>query len=191
MTGSASTNLRKAVVTDETALEVSPPTSRDEVDDLVAAWRRERPDLDVAPLEVLSRVTRLARHLDRARGQAFSRHGLEGWEFDVLAALRRAAAPYRLSPGKLLQQTLVTSGTMTNRIDRLAARGLVERHPSLDDRRSVMVQLTDAGADKVDAALIDLLAHERAILAELSTDDATALAGLLRQVLTRFDHPSH
>ena len=156
---------------------------------MVAAWRRERPDLDVAPLEVLSRITRLARHLDRARGQAFSRHGLEGWEFDVLAALRRAGEPYRLSPGKLLQQTLVTSGTMTNRIDRLAARGLVERHPSLDDRRSVMVQLTDAGATKVDAALIDLLAHERAILTDLSSEDAGTLASLLRRMLTRFDHP--
>ncbi len=162
----------------------------DEVDDLVAAWRRERPDLDVAPLEVLSRVTRLARHLDRARGQAFSRHGLEGWEFDVLAALRRSGEPYRLPPGRLLQQTLVTSGTMTNRIDRLAARGLVERHPSLDDRRSVLVQLTEAGAAKVDAALIDLLAHERRILADLEPADAELLATLLRRVLTRFDNPA-
>ena len=173
-----------------TERSISPSPPRDEVDDLVAAWRRERPDLDVAPLEVLSRVTRLARHLDRARGQAFSRHGLEGWEFDVLAALRRDGEPYRLSPGKLLQQTLVTSGTMTNRIDRLAARGLVERHPSLDDRRSVMVQLTEAGSTKVDAALIDLLAHERAILAELDTVDADTLAMLLRRVLTPFDHPA-
>lgn len=170
-------------------LDPGTPVGRDEVDDLVAAWRRERPDLDVAPLEVLSRVTRLARHLDRARGQAFSRHGLEGWEFDVLAALRRSGDPYRLSPGRLLQQTLVTSGTMTNRIDRLAARGLVERHPSLDDRRSVMVQLTEAGAAKVDAALIDLLAHERTILAELGGDDAALLATLLRRVLTPFDNP--
>lgn len=176
-------------MSDEIALEVGQAASRDEVDDLVTAWRRERPDLDVSPLEVLSRVTRLARHLDRARGQAFSRHGLEGWEFDVLAALRRSGEPYRVSPGRLLQQTLVTSGTMTNRIDRLAARGLVERHPSLDDRRSVMVQLTDAGAAKVDAALIDLLDHERAILAELSDLDAESLADLLRQVLTRFDRP--
>jgi DNA-binding MarR family transcriptional regulator len=79
---------------------------------------------------------------------------------------------------------------MTNRIDRLAARGLVERHPSLDDRRSVMVQLTDAGATKVDAALIDLLAHERAILTDLSSDDAQTLASLLRRMLTRFDHPT-
>ena len=168
----------------------SPATRLDEVDGLVAAWRRERPDLDVGPLEVLSRVTRLARHLDRARGQAFSRHSLEGWEFDVLAALRRSGDPYRLPPGRLLQQTLVTSGTMTNRIDRLAARGLVERHPSLDDRRSVMVQLTEAGAAKVDAALIDLLAHERTILAELGVADADQLAALLRRVLAPFDHPA-
>ncbi|MFL6180125.1 MAG: MarR family winged helix-turn-helix transcriptional regulator [Actinomycetes bacterium] len=174
----------------ETEPDAAVAQQRDEVDDLVAAWRRERPDLDVTPLEVLSRITRLARHLDRARGQAFSRHGLEGWEFDVLAALRRAGEPYRLSPGKLLQQTLVTSGTMTNRIDRLAARGLVERHPSLDDRRSVMVQLTEAGVTKVDAALIDLLAHERAILTDLSADDADTLASLLRRMLTRFDHPA-
>lgn len=167
--------------------EGAEPTPRDEVDDLVAAWRRERPDLDVSPLEVLSRVTRLARHLDRARGQAFSRHGLETWEFDVLAALRRSGEPYRLSPGKLLQQTLVTSGTMTNRIDRLAARGLVERHPSLDDRRSVMVQLTEAGATKVDAALFDLLAHERAILAELDVDDRESLTDVLRRMLLPFD----
>lgn len=167
--------------------EGSDPTPRDEVDDLVAAWHRERPDLDVSPLEVLSRVTRLARHLDRARGQAFSRHGLETWEFDVLAALRRSGEPYRLSPGRLLQQTLVTSGTMTNRIDRLAARGLVERHPSLDDRRSVMVQLTEAGATKVDAALIDLLAHERAILADLDSDDRASLTGVLRRMLLPFD----
>lgn len=107
----------------------------DEVDRLVAAWRRERPDLDVEPLEVLSRVSRLARHLDRARRLAFSEHGLEPWEFDVLTSLRRAGAPYQLSPGQLLTQTLVTSGTMTNRIDRLAKKGLVERLPDPSDRR--------------------------------------------------------
>src|SRR6187551_266989 len=83
----------------------------DDVDAIVAAWRRERPDLDVAPLEVLSRVSRLARRLDLARGSAFAEHLLEGWAFDVLSALRRAGEPYELSPGQLVQQTLVTSGT--------------------------------------------------------------------------------
>src|SRR6478752_4060262 len=99
---------------------VSTPGPGDEVDRIVLAWQRERPDLDVEPLEVLSRVSRLARHLDRARRAAFAEHDLESWEFDVLSALRRAGAPYELSPGALLRATLVTSGTMTNRIDRLA-----------------------------------------------------------------------
>src|SRR3954452_16967927 len=105
----------------------------DEVDRIVLAWARERPDLDVTPLTVLSRVSRLARHLDLARRGAFCRHDLETWEVNVLSALRRAGEPYRRSPGTLLTQTLVTSGTMTNRIDRLEERGLVERQPSPED----------------------------------------------------------
>jgi DNA-binding MarR family transcriptional regulator len=160
---------------------------RDEVDRLVAAWARERPDLDVSPLEVLSRVTRLARHLDRARAEAFSEHGLETWEFDVLAALRRAGTPYELSPGQLLTLTLVTSGTMTNRIDRLAARGLVTRRPDLDDRRGVLVTLTAQGRAQVDAALSDLLVQERAILSALPRADQDRLADLLREVTVPFD----
>ena len=85
---------------------------RDEVDDLVEAWGRERGDLDLAPVEVFSRISRLARHLDLARRDAFTAHRIESWEFDVLAALRRAGEPYELSPGRLLRETLVTSGTM-------------------------------------------------------------------------------
>lgn len=159
----------------------------DEVDRLVAAWRRERPDLDVSPLEVLSRVTRLARHLDRARRAAFAEHDLEAWEFDVLAALRRAGDPYQLSPGQLLNQTLVTSGTMTNRVDRLAARGLVRRQPDPADRRGVLVQLLPAGRMIVDAALADLLAREEALLADLSPDERQDLARLLRRLVLQFD----
>ncbi len=160
----------------------------DEVDRLVAAWRRERPDLDVEPLEVLSRVSRLARHLDRARRLAFSEHGLEPWEFDVLTSLRRAGAPYQLSPGQLLTQTLVTSGTMTNRIDRLAKKGLVERLPDPSDRRGVLVRLTPEGRDRADEALAGLLAQERAILAQLSQSQRGDLAGLLRQLTAPFDN---
>ncbi|RAG85266.1 MarR family transcriptional regulator [Streptacidiphilus pinicola] len=160
----------------------------DEVDRLVAAWRRERPDLDVEPLEVLSRVSRLSRHLDIARRAAFAEHALEPWEFDVLTALRRAGAPYQLSPGQLLTQTLVTSGTMTNRIDRLAGKGLVQRLPDPDDRRGVLVRLTEAGQERADAALAGLLDHERAILAELSAAQREDLAGLLRQLVAPFDN---
>ncbi|MFD1828489.1 MULTISPECIES: MarR family winged helix-turn-helix transcriptional regulator [Streptomyces] len=163
---------------------------QDEVDRLVAAWRRERPDLDVGPLEVLSRVSRLARHLDRARRIAFAEHGLEPWEFDVLTALRRAGTPYQLSPGQLLTQTLVTSGTMTNRIDRLAKKGLVERLPDPSDRRGVLVRLTESGRDHADRALAGLLEQERAILARLSPDRRDELAGLLRQLTAPFDNLS-
>lgn len=161
----------------------------DEVDRIVAAWARERPDLDVTPLTVLSRVSRLARHLDLARRGAFARHELETWEFDVLSALRRTGEPYRLSPGALLTQTLVTSGTMTNRIDRLEERGLVQRQPSPEDRRGVLVQLTVAGRRRVDAAMSDLLDVERSLLAGLGADDRTRLADLLRDVVAPFDTP--
>jgi DNA-binding MarR family transcriptional regulator len=161
--------------------------AQDEVDRIVAAWRRERPDLDVAPLEVLSRVSRLARHLDRDRREAFGASGLEGWEFDVLAALRRAGDPHELSPSALAAQTLVTSGTMTNRIDRLAGRDLVERHPDPGDRRGVLVRLTGAGAARVDAALADLLVRERATLSAVSDVDAQQLARALRRLLAPFE----
>ena len=159
----------------------------DEVARIVAAWRRERPDLDVGPLEVLSRVTRLARHLDRARAGAFTEHGVEAWEFDVLAALRRAGAPYRLSPGQLVTQTLVTSGTMTNRVDRLAERGLVERLPDPRDRRGVAVQLTAAGRALVDDTFAALLARERALLAGLDAGQRSELSALLQRLLAPFD----
>jgi DNA-binding MarR family transcriptional regulator len=160
---------------------------RDEVDRLVEAWRRERVDLDLQPMEVLSRVTRLGHHLDRARRQAFAEHGIESWEFDVLAALRRAGRPYALSPGRLLKETLVTSGTMTNRVDRLAARGLVERLPDPHDRRGVLVRLTASGRSTVDGALEGLLRRERALLAALDSADQKRLAGLLRALVMPFE----
>ena len=159
---------------------------RDEVDELVEAWRRERADLDLAPVEVFSRISRLARHLDLARREAFHAHHIESWEFDVLAALRRAGAPYELSPGRLLRETLVTSGTMTNRVDRLAARGLVERLPDPRDRRGVLVRLTLDGKRAVDGAFASLLEAEAALLADLPDEQRDGLAGLLRILLAPF-----
>lgn len=166
---------------------VSAAEVRDEVDGLVAAWRRERPDLDVGPMEVLSRVTRLAHYLDRQRRTAFSRHQLESWEFDVLAALRRSGEPYQLSPGQLLRETMVTSGTMTNRVDRLAARGLVTRTNRPEDRRGVLVRLTVAGKEAVDAAITDLMEAEQAILSSLPAAGRSQLAESLRQLVAPYD----
>jgi len=159
----------------------------DEVDRLVEAWGRERPELDPAPMQVFSRVTRLARHLDRERRQAFAAHALEPWEFDVLSALRRSGEPYELSPGRLLRETLVTSGTMTNRVDRLVARRLVGRRADPTDRRGVLVRLTPRGRAAVDAALDALLGSERELLAALSTRERDRLGALLRVVIAPFD----
>jgi len=156
---------------------------RDEVDELVEAWHRERADLDLAPVEVFSRVGRLARLLDKARREAFSAHWIETWEFDVLSALRRAGRPYQLTPGALVRQTMVPSGTMTNRVDRLVARGLVERSPDPRDRRGVLVTLTATGKRTVDGAFESLLASQRDLLAALSEDDHAQLAALLKQLM--------
>ncbi|MFK5633317.1 MarR family winged helix-turn-helix transcriptional regulator [Ornithinimicrobium sp. LYQ103] len=159
----------------------------DDVDGVVAAWRRERPDLDVAPLEVLSRVSRLARHLDIARRRAFAEGGLEPWEFDVLSALRRSGPPYQLTPGDLVRQTLVTSGTMTNRIDGLVRRGLVSRQAAPSDRRAVNVTLTDEGRRLVDDAMAELLEGERTLLTGLDAEEQGALAASLKRLLVGFE----
>lgn len=157
------------------------------MDRVVAAWARERPDLDLAPLQVFSRVSRLARHLEIARRRAFATQALETWEFDVLSALRRAGAPYELTPGTLMEETLVSSGTMTNRVDRLVASGLVSREADPGDRRVVRVRLTPEGKVAVDAALADLLELERELLAPLPGPDREVLAARLRLLLLPFD----
>lgn len=159
---------------------------QDEVDALVEAWRRERNDLDLTPVEVFSRISRLARQLDLARRQAFTDHAIESWEFDVLAALRRAGGDYELSPGRLLKETLVTSGTMTNRVDRLASRGFVERLPDPHDRRGVLVRLTPEGRETVDGAFEALLTAERDLLTDLSAREHRQLASLLRTLMGQF-----
>lgn len=160
---------------------------QDEVDRIVDAWRAERPDLDASPMLVLSRVTRLARRLDLERRAAFAAHELEPWEFDVLSSLRRAGAPYELTPGALMNELLVSSGTMTNRIDRLERAGLVSRSPAPDDRRAVLVALTPRGKTRVDEALISLLSCERQILAALDAEEAGTLGDLLKALLLPFE----
>ncbi len=154
----------------------------DEVDRIVAAWTVQRPDLDFAPLHVLSRVDRLSRLLDRARRTAFRRSELESWEWDVLSALRRAGEPFQLSPKQLLAQTLVSSGTMTNRIDRLVQRGLVRREADPGDGRSILVSLTADGRTRVDAAITRLVDAEAILLRTLSRSDRERLALLLRRL---------
>jgi DNA-binding MarR family transcriptional regulator len=155
----------------------------DEVDDIVAAWRRERPDLDVEPLQVMSRLDRLAGVLAERRAAIFARHGLRRHEFDVLAALRRSGEPFELTAGELAARTYVTSGTMTSRLDGLTERGLVTRAPDRVDGRLVRVGLTPAGRAQVDAAFHELLDAERELLRPLPVDSVGPLAAALRMLL--------
>lgn len=155
----------------------------DEVDGVVRSWQRERPDLGLDPLHVWSRIDRLAGILDGHRKAAFAQHNIESWEFDVLAALRRAGDPYQLTPGQLLRETHVTSGTMTNRVDRLVERGAVTREPDPNDGRGVLVSLTDHGRALVDAALVTLVELEAQLLDDWAPADREKMAGYLRRLL--------
>ncbi|WP_426574669.1 MarR family winged helix-turn-helix transcriptional regulator [Aquihabitans sp. McL0605] len=158
----------------------------DAVDRIVQQWGEVRPRLDVAPIEVVGRVSRLSRLIDRRLGANFGEHGLQDWMYDVLATLRRGGAPYELTAGELVAQTMVTTGAMTNRIDRLTDLGYVERRQG-SDRRTVIVALTDAGRAKVDEVSTSHLATERDLLRALSPKQRDQLAALLRTVLLSLD----
>ena len=154
----------------------------DSVDRIVGQWNVVRPDLDSSPIEVVGRVSRLSRLIDRRLTENFARFGLESWMYDVLATLRRSGEPYELTAGDLTRHTMVTTGAVTNRIDRLEQRGLVERATS-HDRRKVMVRLTTLGLQTVDDVVVAHLDAEREILGALSARQRTELANLLRIAL--------
>lgn len=159
----------------------------EEVDGIIARWSAARPDLDFAPLNVFSRLSRVAKRLDRARAQAFERSGLASWEFDVLAALRRSGSPYRQSPKVLVQQTMVSSGTMTNRIDRLVERDLVRRLTDPNDGRGVLVEMTELGQMLVDTAMTRLTDSEERLLGGMSKPERERLAVLLKKLAASVD----
>lgn len=161
----------------------------DEVDALVADWRRERPDLQVDSMQVWSRIHRVAALFDSGRRRVFRECELEGWEFDVLAALRKAGAEVGLSPGDLMRDTHVTSGTMTNRIERLLQREFITREADPRDRRSAVILLTGAGRERVDRAIASLLTWEQDLLTDFSADEQAELAGLLRKAQQVLDPP--
>jgi DNA-binding MarR family transcriptional regulator len=155
----------------------------DAVDLILAQWARERPDLDCSPMGIIGRISQLQRVVHLAQRATFARHGLDTPSFDVLAALRRAGPPYQLTPTALMRTALVTSGAITQRLDRLEERGLITRERSDSDGRAVVVTLTAAGRAALDAALPDHLATERALLAGLSAGEREQLSGLLRRFL--------
>ncbi|QIM21518.1 MarR family transcriptional regulator [Phycicoccus sp. HDW14] len=142
-------------------------------------WRTERPDLDTTPLLVIGRIHRLAAALTPELTAVYAEFGLGEGEFDVLATLRRQGAPFTLTPGELSDRTMVTSGAVSKRLDRLEERGLVERRASTADGRSRPVTLTPAGRDLIDDAMTAHTANEARLLAALPARDRDALARLL------------
>jgi len=159
----------------------------DQVDRIQAQWARARPDLDVGPQGVIGRLHRLANHLTAQLCVVYERFGLSEGEFDVLAALRRAGEPFELAPGALAEHTMVTTGAMTKRLDRLERNGLVTRRRSADDGRGRVVGLTAAGRALIDRAFTEHMRNERRLLDELSPEDAKLLEALLRNWLARFE----
>lgn len=162
---------------------------RDHVDHILDDWRRELSQLDPSPIAVIGRLSRISRLLDRRIDEVLDRHGIDQTSFGILAALRRAGPPYRLSPTDLYRSLLLTSGAMTYRIDTLTDAGLVKRSPDPDDRRGMMVSLTSKGRRTVERALVDHLANERTLLAVFAPDEQRRLAETLRRWLVDLEGP--
>ena len=165
-------------------------TNDDHVSTVLAQWAAERPDLDVSPMGIIGRISRLSLTMSKELELVFAQFGLYRWSFDMLATLRRSGAPYRLSPGALLRSLMVTSGTMTNRIDRLEEKGLVRRVPDPEDRRGILVELTEQGRELIDTALPAHVANEQRILQTLSKEEQHTLATLLGKLLSSLEQSS-
>lgn len=162
---------------------LSDADENDAVEWILRQWAEERPDLDVSAMGVFGRLSRAARLLDRSLARTFARYGLNGGEFDVLAALRRAGGSHGLTPTELYRSMMLSSAAMTNRLDRLEGRGLVVRVPDPRDRRGVRISLTANGLDLVEDAVTAHVEGEEVLLGGLNQEERERLAGLLGKLL--------
>lgn len=159
----------------------------DQVDNILSQWHRERPDLDVAAMGTLGRIKRLQQHLMRGMEKTWARYGLNGASFDVLATLRRSGPPYALSPGELMESTMVTSGTMTHRIDQLQKTGLIDRVKNPDDGRGFLISLSPEGHRLIDEAVAAHVQTQTELAAVLTDEQRNQLDELLRAFLKGFE----
>ena len=161
----------------------------DHIDRILQQWQRERPDLRplLQPMALIGRMKRLTNHIGHGLEQVFGHYGLNSANFDVLATLRRSGPPYALTPSQLISWTMVTSGTMTNRLDRLEKQGLVERLKSDQDARSVTVHLTKQGFELIEACVTDHVANQQKLTAALSAPEQQQLSSLLAKWLAQFE----
>lgn len=163
----------------------------DGVDQIISQWRRERPDLNVEPMALIGRLMRLSKHLSTGMGATFAAHGLNSSSFDVLATLRRAGAPHQLSPGALMDAMMITSGTVTNRIDQLARRGLVERTVNNEDRRGFQIRLTEQGFKLIEQVIYEHVETQRQLVEGLSPDERAQFNELASTLLKVFESGGH
>lgn len=163
----------------------------DGVDRIEQDWVRERPDMDVSSIGIVTRLWRISRYLEQERVQRLAELGTDRVTLDVLAMLRRRGRPYRMTAGQLTKAALITSGGISGRLDKLERAGLVTRSFHPKDRRRVDVELTDAGVELVDSVVSQLMDHESALLADLSDGEHADLRRLLKTLLAHFEHPDH
>src|SRR5919108_2430606 len=163
------------------------PDPPDHVDSVRAQWARERPDLDTQPVAVIARLGRAARFVDQGLAEFFAEHHLSRADWDVLASLRRSGPPYSLSPTNLYRALMRTSGAMSQRLESLERKGLIERALDATDRRAVVVKLTAKGRKLVDDVAGEHLANERRLLAPLSRKEQKELAALLKKLLLAYE----
>ena len=160
---------------------------QDYIDQILEQWRQESPQFDVSALAVTGRVLRIARLLEKHREAVLAKYGLSIWSFDVLATLKRQGAPYQLKPTDLYDLLMLSSGAMTNRIDRLEQDGIVTRLRDPGDRRSVIVQLTPKGIHLADTVMPVLFEQEQNLLAQFTNTEVRSLTTLLRKFLVSLE----
>ena len=159
----------------------------DAIDRIEASWHRERPDVDVSSVGIVSRIWRIARHLEQARKERLAEHGTDRVTLDVLAMLRRSGPPFRMTAGELTHHSLLSSGGVSQRLEKLERAGLVTRHIHSEDRRRIDVELTPAGIELIDSILADLMAHEAKLLDGLGPAEQDDLRRTLKRLLARFE----
>jgi len=159
----------------------------DHIDRIIEQWARERPDLDTAPMALIGRIKRISSYLAHGMGETFAKHALNAASFDVLATLRRSGAPYALSPGDLMASTMVTSGTMTNRIDQLVKSDLVARIRNPEDGRSFLISLTDQGFELIERVVTEHVNTQKQLVAGLTKEQRQSLDLALRNFLAALE----
>ncbi len=160
-----------------------PSMKYDHVDLVLEQWRNERPDIDSSPMAVMGRLVRLSNVFSVELQQVFAKFGLNNGEFDVLATLLRSGEPYALTPNRLFRALMLSSGAMTNRIDKLESKMLVQRQANPNDRRGVFVSLTKKGFELINEAVVEHVHKGNKLLSPLSTSEQKSLAMLLKKIL--------